>query len=98
MPNEGWRRRQRASFSSWRIRSRVRLNSSPISSRVRGHRRRSRSEGRGSGPPASGRRSIEIAQRVGHVHLLGHLHRIGGVLVLDEVTELGAVLADRLLQ
>ena len=36
IPNDGWRSRHSASFSSWRMRSRVRLNSSPISSRVRG--------------------------------------------------------------
>src|SRR5690606_35636149 len=39
-----------------------------------------------------------LTEGVGDVHLLGELNRVGGILVLDEVTELGAVLADRLLE
>ena len=36
-------------------------------------------------------------QGVGNVQLLGHLDWVGSVLVLDEITELSAVLTDRLL-
>src|SRR5688572_9456313 len=47
---------------------------------------------------ALGKALDRLAQRVGDIHLFGELHRIGGVLVLDEVSELSAVLADRLLE